>query len=720
MSAALCIDFGTSSIRAVYRDAENNRYVLPIGLVTGAKSIDEASIRSEIHIDAQGKGLKYGEHAVVAKGKLAPSSYYESSPKLWLLEPDKLDQPAFTGLMVTRRELLTGLLAYGIFGAREALRHIGIAHPKELEDIRIAHPVWREDLARRANQELLQIGYAASKLAKKGDWGNVPLSTLRSYFDQPYSGSLRLSSDVIEPVAAALELLSRAVNIRQICAVVDVGAGTTDIGLFYSVVTEGHADRLIPLSATRSVFKAGNEIDKVLYHILAKKSDSTDKLRLYDVRTRIRQIKEFLFTNGFIQELGVRISLNELEKHSDIIKIKNEIRACFEEAVLSDAKRILGFNRDPQIQIVMAGGGGNVSFIRSALSKLVQVGDKSITVSISSSEGTDHLTYGASHERLAVALGGANVSYDTLRHEHEKLLRIPSLGHAKQDVSRSVETVEIPTFALTSTALKRQTNNSNLSQIEKAKQEKQEKEIWRKKISSLTKIADTGNVEAQFEIAEKLSSTASQYVREAMDWYVRAARQGHLASQLKLVNLLSSGIAIPKNYHDAYFWLQVAARNGSKDSLEKAKTVLPFLSASVAEKIFIDAISWKPKSETATQSLVHMTVQLASPSRRLESKSQGKTGSQNLHPKQRPQIVIDPFDELKIRELIRHSRFLKMPTTSVNDLTVLAKWSQKKEPFESAFLALYCDIQFDTSAHLSEELQSKLDAWLLFCKRRQL
>ena len=717
MSAALCIDFGTSSIRAVYRDAKNNRHVLPIGLVTGAKSIDEASIRSEIHIDAQGKGLKYGEHAVVAKANLAPSSYYESSPKLWLLEPDKLDQPAFTGLKVTRRELLTGLLAYGIFGAKEALRRIQVAYPKVLQDIRIAHPVWSEDLSRRANQEILQIGYAASQMAEQGDWGDVPLSTLRSYFDQPYTGSLHPRSDVIEPVAAALELLSRKVNLRQICAVVDVGAGTTDIGLFYSVVTEGHADRLIPLSTTRSVFKAGNEIDQVLYRILAKKSGTTDQLRLYDIRTRIRQIKEFLFENGFVQELGVRVSLDEVERHSDIIKMAHEIRACFEEAVLSDRKKILEFNREPSIQIVMAGGGGNVSFIRSTLSKPVRVGEKSIPVSISTSEGTDQLTYGASHERLAVALGGANVYYDSLRHEHEKLTSLPSLGYAKQDVTRSIHTIELPTSAVTTPTLPAQAIKSDLTQIAKAHQEKA---LWRAKISSLAKIAEAGNIEAQFEIAEQLSTTASQYLLEAMDWYVRAARQGHLASQLKLVDFLLSGTAIAQDYPHAYFWLLVAARNGSKDSLEQAKTVRPFLPASVAEKIHIDAISWQPKSETTTQPLDRAIVQKPSPPRHLDLKSQEKPPSKNLHPKQLPQVVINPFDELKIRELIRYSSFLKLPTHSINDMTALAKWSKKKEPFESAFLALYFDLPFDASAHLSEELQRKLDAWRLFSKRRGL
>jgi hypothetical protein len=717
MSAALCIDFGTSSIRAVYRDEKNNKHVLPIGLVTGAKSIDEASIRSEIHIDAQGKRLKYGEHAFVAKAKLAPSSYYESSPKLWLLELDNLDKPAFTGLKVTRRELLTGLLAYGIFGAKEALRRIQIAHPKVLQDIRIAHPVWREDLSRRANQEILQIGYAASQLAEQGDWGDAPLSTLRSYFDQPYTGSLHPRSDVVEPVAAALELLIRKVNLREICAVVDVGAGTTDIGLFYSVVTGGHADRLIPLSTTRSVFKAGNEIDEVLYRILAKKSNTTDQLRLYDVRTRIRQIKEFLFANGFVQELGVRVSLDEVERHSDILKMAQEIRTCFEESILSYSGTIIDFNNGSPIRIVMAGGGGNVSFIRSALSKPVIVGGKSIPVSISASEGTHLLTYGASRERLAVALGGANVYYDSLIHEHEKLYRIPSLGHAKQDVTKSIQAVEISTFEVAATALSRQTINSNLAQIAKLNHERA---LWRAKISSLAKIAETGNIEAQFEIAEQLSSTASQYVLEAMNWYVRAARQGHLASQLKLVDLLLSGKAIATDYPDAYFWLLVAARNGSKDSLEQAKTVRPFLSASDAEKIHIDATSWQPKSEAAAQSFGPKIAQQILPPRHLESKSQGQRYSKNHHPKQRSQVVINPFDELKIRELIRYSGFLKMPRSGINDMNELTKWSKKKEPFESAFLALYCDLQFDASAHLSEESQNKLDAWLQFCKRRQL
>jgi hypothetical protein len=104
----------------------------------------------------------------------------------------------------------------------------------------------------------------------------------------------------------------------------------------------------------------------------------------------------------------------------------------------------------------------------------------------------------------------------------------------------------------------------------------------------------------------------------------------------------------------------------------------------------------------------------------VELKSQGQPHSKNHHPKQRPHYVLNPFEELKVRELIRYSGFLKLPQGSINDMTALTKWSKKKDPFESAFLALYCNLQFDTTAHLSEELRSKLNAWLLFCKHRRL
>jgi hypothetical protein len=719
MASELCIDFGTSSIRAAYRDAQNERHVLPIGLVTGAKSIDEASIRSEIHIDVQGKMIRYGENAVSAKARLAPTQFYEASPKLWLLQPENLDRPAFSGLTVTRRELLTGLLAYGIFGAKEALLHIGIQTSQELLDIRIAHPVWDERLATSANQDLLSIGFIASKIAYSLDWEKVSIKSLQSYFNpKVYVDSLHPKSDVVEPIAAALELLTRTVNLRQICAVIDVGAGTTDIGLFYSVVTQGHPDRLIPVSSTRSIFKAGNEIDRVLLKELSDRSGVHDEIRLYDVRTRIRQIKEFLFNNGFVQELGVRIALDDFESQPDIKKMAREIHVCFSEAVKEQAKKILNWTKDPQIEIVMAGGGGAVNFIRNVLSRSLKIGDVTIPVRISDADSTILLTYGASRERLAVALGGVNIHYDSLRHEHEKLIAIPSLGKAKQDVTTIKPNYELVKISKIDNSSDTSIKSDNFLEDKKIKEEKS---IWREQISKLAKIADEGYVDAQYEIAEKLSNASSQYVKEAMDWYVRAARQGHEGAQLKLVKLLLSGKAIETNFRDAYFWLMVSSRNGSKLSLNETIEIQHSLSISEAENIKNAAYSWIPKSERVSPVRDLKVPIRPQPSTRVEVRTRDTISSKNSQNKSNEKTVsISPFDELQIRDLIRHSSFLKTVPSTFNDINEVIKWSKKKQVFEATFLAKYCGSQLDTSIYLKSADQDKLVSWYSFVKRRGL
>jgi hypothetical protein len=796
MSSALCIDFGTSSIRAVFRDEKNNRHVLPLGLVTEAKSIDEASIRCEIHIDSNGKYLRYGENAFRARGKLTPTDFYESSPKLWLLHPENLDKPAFSGLKVTRRELLAGLIAYGIFAAKKAISHLKIKVEKDLSDIRIAHPVWKDGFSERANQELLKIGYAALKISDTADLGEIQLAKFISHFkSSSYTNSLHPKSDVIEPIAAALELLNRKFNVRQICAVIDVGAGTTDIGLFYSIVTDRHADRLIPLSSTRSVFKAGNTIDEILYEMLVKKSSIKEELRLYDVRTRIRQIKEFLFENEFVQELGIRITLEELQGNIEIIKMAEEIRECFLETIKADKKRILNLNQDLSIDIVMAGGGGSVPFIRIALSTTINIGSKNISINFCNSEGIHHVTYGATHERLAVALGGADNEYDNLRHEHEKLTAIPSLGFAKQQIHNTSHSFEPITKQTFSTNYFNKKSNDNIIQL---KNDIKESKNWREKINDLLKIAETGNVHTQFEIAEQLINRSSQYYLEAMKWFVRAARQGHHESQLKLVNLLLNGTAIETDYTNAYFWLLVSASSGNKNSLDESKKIRQFLKASDAEKLQFEALSWRPRNEipyyypsqelsifvgfnlvtkkSATRTLLeyanskrllNISNQTLHPDTRLSTIigatpikitnlenafndhlyfrkidyqepvfiESSKSVQESLLPKvntknsQKPktdkvtssqQVITTPFDELKILELIRHSKFLKKLENTVAKSEELIKWSKRKDIFESAFLAKYCGVTFDTSAHLTPEIQRKLEAWLTFSKRRDL
>lgn len=149
--------------------------------------------------------------------------------------------------------------------------------------------------------------------------------------------------DVVEPVAAAAELLPSEENLVRMCAVVDVGAGTTDIGLFLSLVPDGASkvrSKLYRTGDPVSVFKAGNVVDEIVLKLLEARAKKPSAVALADVRARIRGIKETLFNDGFIQELGCDVHLKDLQAHPEAKAMATEIRAELLRLVQHNAKTI--------------------------------------------------------------------------------------------------------------------------------------------------------------------------------------------------------------------------------------------------------------------------------------------------------------------------------------------------------------------------------------------
>jgi hypothetical protein len=429
MSGALCIDFGTSSIRAVRRLPSGRLKVLDIGRVTKSR-LDDASIRSEIYVDEQGRSVRYGERAVVARKDAGIPILYEASPKLWLREPGRLADAAAAGLDLSREELLIGLLAYAVRAAAEA-DGIGAETLKRL-DLRIAHPVWPPQVKAAADAALIRLCYQARKIALDREWGTLTTGTLREYARSKVS-TRTSDADVIEPVAAAVELLPNEDNIVKICAVVDVGAGTTDIGLFLSLVPDSVSpvrSKLYQLGQAVSVFKAGNQIDAIVLKLIETRAGKPSQLAIADVRARIRGIKETLFTDGFVQELGTDVQLVDVQSHPEAKSMAREIRAELEKSISANAPTISSWmNRRThsigRLDLVMAGGGGAIEFLRKEIEKSVEIDGKRLQVKVSIPEARLGVnTFGASRARMAVALGGASPNYDTLQHEQPSMKTI--------------------------------------------------------------------------------------------------------------------------------------------------------------------------------------------------------------------------------------------------------------------------------------------------------
>jgi len=429
MSGALCIDFGTSSIRAVRRQPGGRLKTLAIGRVTKSR-LDDASIRSEIHVDERRRYVRYGERAFVARKDVSTPAIYEASPKLWLKEPGRLGEEAAPGLGMTREQLLSGLMAYAVRAAADA-DEIGESTLKGI-DIRIAHPVWPAQVKTAANAALARITAQARQMAFQREWGTVAVPSLLEHVKVP-GVSRQAAVDVVEPVAAAAELLPSEENLVRMCAVVDVGAGTTDIGLFLSLVPDGSSrvrSKLYRTGQPVSIFKAGNVVDAIVLKLLETRAENPSAIALADVRARIRGIKETLFRDGLIQELGCDVHLKDLRSHPEAKAMADEIRTELMRLVQDNAKTITGWLNKPvhtisRLDVVMAGGGSTIDFVRAAIDKPIRIDQMMLPVKVTIPEGRPGINmFGATRGRLAVALGGASDEYDALVHEQPAVTTI--------------------------------------------------------------------------------------------------------------------------------------------------------------------------------------------------------------------------------------------------------------------------------------------------------
>jgi hypothetical protein len=448
MSQILCLDFGTSSLRAALLDHTGSQSVLPIGL-TVSSALDDASIRSDILLSSDGSKIYLAEEAIKSR---STQQYllYDASPKLWLKDPDDLSELIFPRPKITREMLLTALVAYALSACINAANFTKAEFNKL--DIRMSHPIWEKSVAAKVNSLYENILSTAIKLAPEIKNGVISSEIFVSKYLELADKKQKINAtriEVLEPIAAALTLFPSQDNIPRICTVIDIGAGTTDIGIFKVLYPDESSDKkrsLIPIGKAVSLFSAGNAVDEILLdHIISEstKDNQTNELKtrileikerlfpdsskkpkeeqIKELKTRIRQIKERLFSDGVITELGVNLLLKNFIKNPKLnnmyYQIKVAIQNCLSDPANFDTLepffRIRNIN---QLDIVMGGGGGSLSFITTPLkSEQFRFGDNSLTVNILEPNTELGISlFNASMERLAVALGGSSFEYANL------------------------------------------------------------------------------------------------------------------------------------------------------------------------------------------------------------------------------------------------------------------------------------------------------------------
>jgi molecular chaperone DnaK (HSP70) len=231
--------------------------------------------------------------------------------------------------------------------------------------------------------------------------------------------------DIVEPLAAAVELFQEDTNARQVCAVIDIGAGTTDLGLFLSLTPDPNLDlevkpykrKFKSLTQSISLNFAGDYIDNAILQIFKEKARllSNDQIKAFEIMIRDRKL-EIFSRLGKTTYMGIDVSYNELATSKYISKLKTEISNSF-TSLLMQSEEVLNKLIDlrthyiREINLVFAGGGHDIKFIREAIPKKYE---SKVTLPITVSEAKDQLNLRLSIDsaRLAVSRGGTTASDD--------------------------------------------------------------------------------------------------------------------------------------------------------------------------------------------------------------------------------------------------------------------------------------------------------------------
>ena len=83
---------------------------------------------------------------------------------------------------------------------------------------------------------------------------------------------------------------------------------------------------------------------------------------------------------------------------------------------------------------------------------------------------------------------------------------------------------------------------------------------------------------------------------KAVEWYRRAAEQGHAPAQLRLGVSLARGDGAPQDWKGSYYWLYLAATQESQ-AIEYRELVAKRLSPEEVRDVQAKASAWKPQIE---------------------------------------------------------------------------------------------------------------------------
>lgn len=427
MNDIICIDFGTSMSKVAAR-INGQLVAIPLGYLSG-DPVKKFPYESSLLFSSDGN-IYLGYEAVKRSSnhtrglepRLDSLKYLLTHGKLTDLNEIQISPNTNrTSVPFSIRDALTLLIGHILVLTRKELKN---TFKRELDDtieIRFTRPVFDTERAKWVDREMshaISTACALEKKLRKAHTGVIAARDAKEFLNKATSGLEPPSrSGIEEPVAASVLYLTQP-NRRSIFAIIDIGAGTTDLGLFIAIQPDnaGQIDRARGLANPKSVLKAGDHLDIILKSMLID-GIRLDHQKKVEIDLNIRRWKEDLFTRGNpVATLSgggklKRVPLYELVVHQDYVAMVNEILDAL-QSMLESANSIelfasATFHRVTDIKLIPAGGGSKLPLIYE-LEKLSWQGARyNLPMKILRTVPAIAHEYSDDFPQLAVALGGA-------------------------------------------------------------------------------------------------------------------------------------------------------------------------------------------------------------------------------------------------------------------------------------------------------------------------
>lgn len=391
----LAIDFGTAfSKAALWR--KNADEPSPLDLLGQVSDRHFTMLESSVYI-TDGT-LHFGPRAEsVFRQENDPTRSLFSSPKqeLSILAGSYLDQNAPVEVDPTstlkKSDLLTLYLSYLTAATSSALEQAKV----DRHTIRrYAMPVWEGDKLKTVSRVLRRQLVDAQILADSvpmdawarglsvADAERLLRKLRETVSDGQRDGADFIEGHVLEAAAAAAAIGEKLSNRRPVAMVMDVGAGTTDVGVYAFALPKNQKFKIFPFQGARGACRyAGNDLDSQLIQFIKERvgfdESSQDGKRMLTALYRdVREFKATMFSVGFadIEVLdGRRFERDEFvaSKQASAFKseLKRKITGYLDEV---GAERM----RSPDgLHGVITGGGANASIFREIFDEPFKLAD---------------------------------------------------------------------------------------------------------------------------------------------------------------------------------------------------------------------------------------------------------------------------------------------------------------------------------------------------------